>query len=103
MCLCAALCARLQGLDGSRLQGDVFGPLSAEMRGREVCGEEAQGRFEKRQAERAGVVNAPALSLLPAVRAVSDLPQRGCETAKNAGMGLQNRQPLLFPPFPAEF
>ena len=51
MCPCAALCARFQGLDGSRRQGDVFGPLSAEMRGRGACGEEAQGRFEKRQAE----------------------------------------------------
>ena len=35
-----------------------------------VCDDEAQGRCEKAAGERAGVVNAPARPLLPAVRAV---------------------------------
>ena len=39
-------------------------------------------RTKKKQAERAGVVNAPALSLLPAVRAVSGFSFRGRESKK---------------------
>ena len=91
----------VSGFGGERRSSRMseFSPFWAETRDMALATTRRRAGTEKRQAERAGVVNTPARPLLPAARAVSALAKRSCETAKNTGMGLQNRQPLLFSHF----
>ena len=73
-----------------------FSPFWAETRDMALATTRRRARTEKRQAERAGVVNTPARSLLPAVRAVSVLAQRSCETEKTLEWGCKTDSPYCF-------